>query len=402
MNYIKICDMTKALFCHDTYYAQDQAHKIRSRGIFPYALWQNRFLPHFSDLTILARKASSDAKNIESSPISSGPNVNHILLDNINTPLNLLFKSGAAENIIEENVQNSGALIIRGPSEIGMIAAKYARKNKIPYAVEASGCAFNNMWHYGSIIGKLYAPIKYLRARHMIKNANAVLYVTEHFLQKRYPNNGITGIASNVDLPNLDNAILARRLNKKLDQSGKMQIGLIGDYKTNLKGIDTAIKALSILKQSGLENFKLRILGQGNPEKWLKLARKFKIEEHLIFDTPVLPGDAVFTWLDALDLYIQPSRTEGLPRALIEAMSRALPCIASNAGGTAELLTPDVIHPRHDAKALANLVQKAWSNKTWCSEHAKRNFTRAKDFAAENLEKERKQFYQDFKALLKV
>lgn len=43
--------------------------------------------------------------------------------------------------------------------------------------------------------------------------------------------------------------------------------------------------------------------------------------KHLVTTHGVLPADqAVLDWLDEIDLYIQPSLTEGLPRAVIEAM----------------------------------------------------------------------------------
>lgn len=51
----------------------------------------------------------------------------------------------------------------------------------------------------------------------------------------------------------------------------------------------------------------------------------------------------VLEWIDSLDIYIQPSMQEGLPRALIEAMSRACPAIGSSTGGIPELLPSDAI-----------------------------------------------------------
>lgn len=51
-----------------------------------------------------------------------------------------------------------------------------------------------------------------------------------------------------------------------------------------------------------------------------------------------MPHDKVFTWLDSIDIYAQPSRQEGLPRAMIEAMSRGIPCIGAKTAGIPELI----------------------------------------------------------------
>ncbi len=51
----------------------------------------------------------------------------------------------------------------------------------------------------------------------------------------------------------------------------------------------------------------------------------------------------VFNWLETIDIYTQPSRQEGLPRALIEAMSRGLPAFGARTAGIPELLEKEFI-----------------------------------------------------------
>jgi len=45
--------------------------------------------------------------------------------------------------------------------------------------------------------------------------------------------------------------------------------------------------------------------------------------------------------LRSADIFVLPSRTEGLSNALLEAMSHGIPCIATNVGGNSELLGAD-------------------------------------------------------------
>ncbi len=63
--------------------------------------------------------------------------------------------------------------------------------------------------------------------------------------------------------------------------------------------------------------------------------------------------------LRALDIFVLPSRFEGLSNALLEAMATGLPIVATAVGGTPELVTPDVsalLIPPEDEAALADAL----------------------------------------------
>jgi glycosyltransferase involved in cell wall biosynthesis len=66
--------------------------------------------------------------------------------------------------------------------------------------------------------------------------------------------------------------------------------------------------------------------------------------------------------LAAADVYAFPSRAEGFPVALVEAIACGLPAVAADASGVREILGPEearagVIVPREDAQALAAAVE---------------------------------------------
>ena len=105
-------------------------------------------------------------------------------------------------------------------------------------------------------------------------------------------------------------------------------------------------------------------------------------------------GDAVRKELDAADLFVLPSRTEGLPRALIEAMARALPCIGSSVGGIPELLSPSEQVPPGDVDALANKILEILGDRERCCRLSHENLQRARDYHVDALHPRRRAFYR--------
>lgn len=391
----------KLIFCHDTYYTESPNGDVYSYGAFPYSLWEKRFLKLFNTVSVIGRRKPFNALIDDNLPISSGKNIDFQLLENINTPYRRLFKSKKNVSTIKKHVRQCDALVIRGPVELGMIAAKAAREYNKPYAVEMSGCAFDHTWYHGSPIGKIYAPIKYIRAKHMVKHASAVTYVTQNFLQKRYPSKGnINTYASNVEIPITAEETLQSRINFIDSPAQTLKIGLIGNVNNNLKGLKVAIKALYEVKKT-IKDVKLYILGQGKYEKWLPLIQHYKLEDNITFCGTLSGGQEVLEWLDQINIYIQPSYHEGLPRALIEAMSRGCPALASNAGGSDELLTPHYIHKKGDSKTLAKQILML-NDKDKQKQEAQINFNKAQDYTIEKIQMRRDTFWQGFYNIAKT
>ncbi|MCE7886076.1 MAG: glycosyltransferase [Alphaproteobacteria bacterium PRO2] len=376
----------KAVFVHDTYYSRDpESGEVFAFGAFPYELWAERFLPRFSQLTVLGRERPWKPSHASEAVRSDGLGVRHVLLPNINTPMKRIFGAGEARAKIVEEVGQADAVIVRGPSEFGMIAAQIVKLTMVnkTVAIEMSGCAFDHTWHHGSLTGKLYAPVKYLRARRMVNNADAVIYVTEKFLQRRYPARGTVANASNVEIESPSSHILEKRL-QRIDGATPLTYGLIGNYGHALKGLDIALAALT-RSIDHLPPFQFRVLGHG-PAQNESLAR---------FNAPLTDKNAVLEWLDNIDIYLQPSRHEGLPRALIEAMSRACPALGSTAGGIPELLSQDCLHRVGDSAALRDHIIRS-ADKNWQKQQAWRNFEAAKKYTRENLVPVRNKFWDDF------
>lgn len=84
-----------------------------------------------------------------------------------------------------------------------------------------------------------------------------------------------------------------------------------------------------------------------------------------IYDKIVWPGitDNVQQFLNITDIYVQPSRTEALSLAAVEALSYAIPVVGSDVGGLPE--ASSVVFPNEDCKALSSLLEILISDKQY-------------------------------------
>ncbi|MCR4286230.1 MAG: glycosyltransferase, partial [Candidatus Kaiserbacteria bacterium] len=100
------------------------------------------------------------------------------------------------------------------------------------------------------------------------------------------------------------------------------------------KGFDTTIRALLLLPA----HIKLLVVGGGPAEESLReLARELGLKDRVIF-TGQVERSVVTQYRMASDIFVGPSRSEGLGNAFLSAMACRLPVIATQVGGIADFL----------------------------------------------------------------
>lgn len=301
-----------------------------------------------------------------------------------------IFEMGKVKQLLSNEISKSDLIVVRVPSVLGNMAASIARGQGKPYLADVVGCARDIFSSY-SLFGKFIAGYMYSAQKKTVLNADYALYVSSYFLQERYPSKGISAGVSDVMLPTADEEVLGKRIHHIQNHSGKFIIGTAAAVNVKYKGQERVIEALGNLKKRGITHFEYQLAGGGSQEYLKAVAKKYDVEEQVRF-LGSLPHNQVFEWLDAIDVYIQPSYTEGLCRAIIEAMSRGTPCIVTDAGGNRELIDDKWVYPKE--KSVKSLEKMLYAlNGNVLKEMALVNYSASKHFQKENLEKQRNAFY---------
>jgi glycosyltransferase involved in cell wall biosynthesis len=382
----------RLLFAHDHRFQRGAGGELYTLGSFPCEVW-DRYLEQFDEVHVIARDGGAAAPRAQLSRADHAA-VTFQFLPTLGSLRQLVFRSPEVDRQICAAMRAADAVVARLPSEIGLLAIHHARRLRKPYAVEVVGCPWDGCLSHGAMAARLYAPAALLRTRRAIANAPLVLYVTSSWLQSRYPTKGSWVSASNVVLEPPSAAEIRRR-DRRLAQIAKGArpvLGTVASLYVKYKGVQTALEALAQLRREGQE-FNYRVLGPGPIEPWLRLSDSLGIADLVHLDGTRTAGAGVCAWLGGIDIHLQPSFKEGLPRATIEAMSRGVACIGSTCGGIPELLPPERLHEPGDVPALTKLIRRIGSEPGEMAALSRRDQAIAQQFDPQSLQKRRSQFY---------
>lgn len=296
-----------------------------------------------------------------------------------------------ATTIICNEVNVNDVIIVRLPSAAGVIAFREAKRTNKPVLVEFVACVYDALWYY-DWRGKLLAQYKLGQYKKIMREATHTTYVTNSFLQKRYPTKGKAIGCSDVELQAIDDKILSLRLQKIKESKSPLKLVTIAAIDVAYKAQADVIKAIGLLKQRNIY-FEYDIIGPGNPAVLQSLIDKLDLND-LVRVKGSIPHNQIFEILKDIDVYVQPSKVEGLPRAVVEAMSVACPVIGTDVGGIPELIPKECLYPKGDVNALVKLLISL--NQEFLLKKARLNFEESKKYQKDYLEKKRISFYKVF------
>lgn len=332
----------RILFAHDHVFREHRGAHATS-GSFPDAVLR-RYTSTLGPLTFVGRVRRDSQPAPGLSPITE-PDVRIVASGG---PL-------AAPRVVDAEVARADAVIVRLPSRVGLLAWWAARRHGKPTLVEVVGCAYDAYRHH-SAAGRALAPFFYAATRAAVRRSSHVLYVTSRFLQRRYPTGGVAIACSDVVLPAPREGVLERRLRqiRSRDPRSPLLLCTVGAIHVAYKGHEHVLRAQRLLKDRGVPTH-YWIIGGGDPARLEALVAELGLQDDVTF-WGSLPHDDVLAKLAVSDLYVQPSRVEGLPRALLEAMSTGAPALGTRVGGIPELLSGRELFAPGDAAGLADRI----------------------------------------------
>lgn len=365
--------------------------KIWADAVFAYE-FLSRYLMAFDHVRVVARvldvtEVPANMKRADGEGVTFAPVPYYV------GPVQFAKKAFAVKRAVQRAVSPDDAVILRIPSNLANWLMPVLQRRRQKYAVEVVGDPLD-VYAPGAVKHPLRGFFRWWFHNRQVAQcagAFAASYVTQYTLQRRYPCGGFTTNISSAELPEQAFVNSARAL--VADHNSPYRIVTVGSMEQMYKGYDVLIPAMSHVNNNGIKA-QLTIIGNGRHRPDLeKLARETGQAENIHFCGQLTAGEAVRAELDKADLFVLPSRSEGLPRAMIEAMARGLPCIGSNAGGIPELLEAENMVDSGDISGLAGKIRDVLSSPGRMAQMSKRNLEIARQYHREILNEKRRVFY---------
>lgn len=256
----------------------------------------------------------------------------------------IIEKNAKAKNLITENVSFNSDIDFLGFLRLKRVIKKYNISHII--------CGQNKDTKISSIAALGNKNIKVI-ARHglqvisnklkykvFFKNlidgiiTNSKTIKEEYETYNWFPEDFIKVIYNGVEIPEIEK-IESLDIHKLLSLPEKTKTILSAGRLAKQKGYDTLIKTANLAKKQN-KNWHFVVIGKGKLEKKLKReVTKLELSEYITF---LGFQKNVLSFMKETDIFVLPSLYEGMPNAVLEAMSIGKCCITSNVNGNKELI----------------------------------------------------------------
>lgn len=377
------------VFCYKgRFYAADQDH---------YDFYQ-RYLRVFDKLRLVTRCVYEEVLVSSRVPLDD-PRIEYVPLPFFSGPIQYAIVYHKIGKLLCNITEGCDAAILRLPSTVALRIAGKVLNAGVPFATELVFDAKDALESATNGVERLLWRSIHKRMVKICRKANGVSCVTAHYLQSHYTSDLPSAFFANYSSLALPKSFYTAE--RKYPEKREFVISHVSSQVqyNGRKGYNQIIEAVKILKQRGV-NVRVVFAGpdyRNGIQLLSNLIKKLGIEDRIKFIGRV-SRQQLSDYLDASDLYVMPTWAEGLPRVIIEAMAKGLPCITTPVSGNPELVSEHFLVKYSDVEVLADRIEELVKNKSVYEAESKGNFQKSLLYEASVLEKRRDSFYQKLKS----
>ena len=230
---------------------------------------------------------------------------------------------------------------IHSPFTIGNYAVNFARKNNIPTITTIHTKYKSDFERTLKSRTLQNFMMKYISK--VLNKSDYVLTVSNGFAKEI---NEVYGYSKKVNVirnatefkDNKDLSQYVNEIKNKHNLKDEFICLFVGRVVEN-KNIQFSLEALKNLKESGINNFKFIIVGEGNyKDELMKLTKEYNLEENVIFAGLITNRDYLGAYYKLADLFMFPSIFDTCGIVALEASSFGLPSIMLDGSCASELI----------------------------------------------------------------
>lgn len=315
------------------------------------------FLEVFEEILILAR-LEPDVVSDEGYVLDN-PRIHFVPIPHYDGLIDFYRQRHSIANFVFQYIQDPSAVYcVWVPNPLALLVARKVSRVGAPLIVRVVGDSS------GVAKAILPRPLNYIaagfsarKARRAVKLADGVVYVTLKNLQMLYPPRRDALALARTNMKFSEELLsVPKNPTHKSSARSLCRVIAVGSQHQNYKGHDLLIEAVARLQREG-HNLALTLVGDGRLHSQLQTQAQQAGVENIEFIQRLGSSLEVAQYISTFDLFAMPSRTEGMPKSLMEAMSVGVLSIGSSVGGIPELLDDECIFEPNSVEALQECIR---------------------------------------------
>lgn len=362
-----------------------------------------RYLDVFKEIKLVAK--TKDVKELDKKCLRvDGPHLEVYGIPFFQGPIQFFKNIVSIYLRLEDVDKDCDVAILRMPSVTSSMVYRRLRK-RIPLGGEIIYDPYNDIHgNYNSTLIKLIWMLISRDLKHFCLNANGVSYVTKRSIQNHYPNKAMLFGDSELFFQSYYSSITLKNeaygSYREFKNIEKLTL-VMSDVAMNndRKGEDVFIRVIKECRNKGMNIYGI-IIGDGSRRKlYEELVRKLGLHHYVTFTGLFPSSDDVRRVMEKADVFLFPTKAEGLPRGILEAMAIGLPVISTPVGGIPEIIDSKYLLKYDDIDGFVDLLSRLYVNCGELTQMSKSNFNTSKEFSNTVLQNKRNCFYMKLRDL---